>query len=104
MDIHGHHVRGHGRAAIHVRADPGRRAGAGRRVRQRVPPDRVHAREHRTRPAEHPTARQQHAGQRPTQVADRPRLVPPDQPHGTGDRRGRATAAAVNPAPTPPRR
>jgi len=78
LDIHGHHVRGHGRAVVHVRAGPVRRVRAGRRVREHLPSDRVHAGEHRARPAEHPAPGQQHAGQRSTPVAHRTRIVPSD--------------------------
>lgn len=96
MDIHGDHVRGHGRAAVHVRADTGRSPGVGGRFRAHISPDRVHPGEHRTRPADDPPAGQQHAGQRPTTVADRPGLVPPDEPHRAGHRRGRTATTVVN--------
>lgn len=96
MDIHGDHVRGHGPAAVHLRADTRRGVDTGRGVRERVPPDRIHPGEHRTRPAEHSAAGKQHAGQRSAAAVDRPRVIPPDQQHRAGNRRGRATAFAVN--------
>lgn len=96
MGLHGDHVRGHGRAVVHVRADSGGRAVAGRGVRAHVPPDGILPGKHRTRPAEYPAAGQQHPGQRPAAAVDRPRFVPADQQQRPGNRRGRATASAVN--------
>lgn len=96
LDLHGHHVRGHGRAAVHLRSGLGRRVNAGRGVRAHVPSAGVHAGEHRARPAEHHAPRQQHAGQRPTSAVDRARVVPPDQPQRARNGRGRTAAATVN--------
>jgi len=72
LDIHGHYIRRHGCAVVHLRTYPRRCISTGRSVCPHISPNCIFPGKHRTWQTKHSAKGQQYAGQRPTSVTDCP--------------------------------